>query len=105
MYSNTPQRASARVAQALDQFVFQAGEEALRNRVVPALAGPAHGLRDGLVLAERGELAGGVLRSPVGVEDQGAGAAVLDGRGRRRPARPAYDPPWTSPPPVGSRDR
>src|SRR5215813_14543192 len=49
--------------------IFERAEEALGQRVVPALAGPPVREPDLVVVSEGGEVAGGVLTAAVGVED------------------------------------
>src|SRR5262249_35850514 len=67
----------------VEQLAFDQGEEALREGVVPALAGAAVGQRHGMVAGQSSELGGGVLAAPVGMGDHSGGrVAGRDGVGQ-----------------------
>src|SRR5215472_8558267 len=66
------------------QLAFERGEKRFRKSVVPALAGPAVGQRDLAVTGQGGEGGGGVLATPVRMENHArSGVAGGDRVGQR----------------------
>ena len=64
---------------AIDQFAFQAGEEALAQGVVVAIADRSHRRSDACLSASFAEGHRGVLRSLVAVVDHRLGSALFNG--------------------------
>ena len=90
-------------ARRIDAFHLQRTEEALRAGVVVRAAGAAHALKTAVAGHGAAEVCGGVLASPVGMEDKSSSRpAVLHsvferGDGQIPVNKPAHRPAYHAP--------